>query len=172
MEIWVLLIILEFIFASLMVWIAWSSAIGAPWVPTPRNKARTMLELAEVGPKDIVYDIGSGDGRIVTMAAKEFGAKSVGIEMDPLRVLWSRFAIRRQGLTPMSEVLRENFFKSNIEDATVVTVYQGVEVNKKLKEKFSGELKPGTRVVSYRFRFKGWIPVKTSEDASSYLYII
>ncbi|MFX0056527.1 MAG: SAM-dependent methyltransferase [Promethearchaeota archaeon] len=167
-----LIIILELIFASFMVWIAWSSAIGAPWVPTPRKKARTMLELAEVGPQDIVYDIGSGDGRIVTMAAKEFGAKSVGIEMDPLRVLWSRISIRRQGLTPTSKILRENFFKSNIEDATVVTVYQGVEVNKKLKEKFSRELRPGTRVVSYRFRFKGWTPVRTNEETSSFLYII
>ena len=155
-----------------MVWIAWPSAIGAPWIPTPMKKARTMLELAEVGPQDIVYDIGSGDGRIVTMAAREFGAKSVGIEMDPLRVMWSRLAIRRQGLTPMSKVLRENFFKSNIENATVVTVYQGVGVNKKLKEKFSRELKSGTRVVSYRFRFKGWTPIKTNEEASSYLYII
>ncbi|MFW9888001.1 MAG: SAM-dependent methyltransferase [Candidatus Thorarchaeota archaeon] len=167
-----LVIILEFVFASFMVWIGWSSAIGAPWVPIPRKKARTMLKLAEVGPQDIVYDIGSGDGRIVTMAAKEFGAKSVGIEMDPLRVLWSRLVIRRKGLTRMSKILRENFFESNIEDATVVTVYQGVGVNKKLKEKFSGELKPGTRVVSYRFRFKGWTPVKTNEEASSYLYVI
>ena len=131
-----------------------------------------MHELAEVTPGDIVYDIGSGDGRIVTMAAREFGAKSVGIEMDPLRVLWSRLVIRRQGLTQMAIILRENFFKSNIGDATVVTVYQGIGVNKRLKEKFSRELKPGTRVVSYRFRFKGWTPVKTSEEASSYLYII
>jgi predicted RNA methylase len=172
MEIWMLLIALEFFFMGCVVWIAWSGIIGAPWLPTPRKKARIMLELAEVSPQDIVYDIGSGDGRIITMAAEEFGAKSVGIEMDPLRVLWSRLAIRRLGLSRMSKVLRENFFKSNIEDATVVTVYQGVGVNKKLKEKFSRELRPGTRVVSYRFRFKGWTPVKTNEDASSYLYIV
>jgi hypothetical protein len=92
--------------------------------------------------------------------------------MDPLRVLWSRLAIRRSGLSKKVEVLRENFFNSNIEDATVVTVYQGVGVNKKLREKFSRELKPGTRVVSYRFRFQGWSPVKTNEETSSYLYVI
>jgi hypothetical protein len=86
--------------------------------------------------------------------------------------LWSRLAIRRSGLSKKVEVLRENFFNSNIEDATVVTVYQGVGVNKKLREKFSRELKPGTRVVSYRFRFQGWSPVKTNEETSSYLYVI
>jgi predicted RNA methylase len=172
MEFWILLIALEFFFAGFMVWIAWPSIFGAPWVPTPKGKAKSMLELAEVSHQDIVYDIGSGDGRIIIMAAKEFRAKSFGLEMDPLRVLWSRLAIRRHGLSQSVEVLRENFFKSNINDATVVTVYQGVGVNKKLKEKFSKELRPGTRVVSYRFRFKGWTPVKTNEEASSYLYII
>jgi predicted RNA methylase len=172
MEFWVLLIVLEFSFMVFMIWIAWSSIIGAPWLPTPKKKVRAMLELAEVSPQDTVFDIGSGDGRIITMAAKEFGATSVGIEMDPLRVIWSRLAIRRQGLSNAVEVLRENFFDSNIEEATVVTVYQCVGVNKKLKEKFSKELKSGTRVVSYRFRFKGWTPAKTNEEASSYLYII
>ncbi|MHA2072815.1 MAG: SAM-dependent methyltransferase [Candidatus Thorarchaeota archaeon] len=172
MEFWILLIALEFFFAGFMVWIAWPSIFGAPWIPTPKNKARSMLELAEVSHQDIVYDIGSGDGRIIIMAASEFGAKSFGIEMDPLRVLWSRLAIRRSGLSKKVEVLRENFFNSNIEDATVVTVYQGVGVNKKLREKFSRELKPGTRVVSYRFRFQGWSPVKTNEETSSYLYVI
>ena len=172
MGIWILIIALEFFFAGFMVWIAWPSIFGAPWVPTPKDKARSMLELAEVGQQDTVYDIGSGDGRIIIMAAKEFGAKSFGIEMDPLRVLWSRLAIRRHGLSESVEVMRENFFKAKIENATVVTVYGGVGVNKKLKSKFARELKPGTRVVSYRFRFKGWTPVKTNEEASSYLYII
>jgi predicted RNA methylase len=172
MDFWIILIALEFFFAGFMIWIAWSSIFGAPWIPTPKNKARSMLELAEVGQEDTVYDIGSGDGRIIIMAASEFGARSFGIEMDPLRVLWSRVSIRRKGLSQMVEVLRENFFKSSIEEATVITVYQGVGVNKKLREKFSKELKPGTRVVSYRFRFQGWTPVKTNEEASSFLYVI
>jgi predicted RNA methylase len=172
MDFLIILIVLEFSIFGFLMWIAWSSIVGAPWLPTPKESARRMLELAEVSQEDKVYDIGSGDGRIIIMAAGEFGARSFGIEMDPLRVLWSRLAIRRKGLSLMVTVLRENFFKSNIEDATVVTVYQGVGVNKKLKEKFSQELKPGTRVVSYRFRFAGWTPVKTNEEASSYLYII
>ncbi len=171
MDIWITLLIIELVIVGFVVWIAWSGIIGAPWLPTPIKKARNMLELAEVGEDDIVYDIGSGDGRIIIMAAREFGAKSFGIEMDPLRVLWSRLAIKWRRLAQV-KVLRENFFKSNIEDATVVTVYQGVGVNKKLREKFSRELKPGTRVVSYRFRFQGWTPVKTNEEASSYLYVI
>ena len=171
-DILIVLILLEFFFAGFMFWISWSSIIGAPWLPTPKDKARDMLRLADVDENDIVYDVGSGDGRIVIIAACEFGAKSIGIEADPLRVMWSRLAIRRHGLAKMVDVQRENFFNSNIEDATVITVYQGKDVNKKLREKFSRDLKPGTRIVSYRFKFEGWKPVKTNEEASSYLYVI
>lgn len=172
MVLYIAILILELCIIVFVIWIAWSAIIGAPWLPTPRKRVRSMLELAEVNHTDKLYDIGSGDGRIIIIAASEFGAKSIGIEMDPLRVIWSRMAIRRKGLSQTAEVLQENFFNSNIEDATVVTVYQGVGVNKKLEEKFSKELKPGTRVVSYRFRFAGWTPVRTNEEASSYLYII
>ncbi|MFW9968106.1 MAG: SAM-dependent methyltransferase [Candidatus Thorarchaeota archaeon] len=172
LEILIIITLLEFIIAGFMIWIAWPSIIGAPWIPTPRKKASSMLELAEVDAEDIVYDIGSGDGRIIIMAASEYGARSIGIEADPLRAMWSRIAIRRRGLVNMVNVLRENFFNSNIKDATVVTVYQGKDVNKRLREKFSRELRPGTRVVSYRFKFEGWLPVKTNEEASLYLYVI
>ncbi|MHA2140245.1 MAG: SAM-dependent methyltransferase [Candidatus Thorarchaeota archaeon] len=167
-----MLFLLEMFLIGFAIWIAWPMLIGAPWIPTPKRKARGMLELAEVGDEDIVYDIGSGDGRIIIMAAREYGARSIGIEADPIRFMWSRLAIRRHRLSERVKVLRGNFFKSNIEEATVVTVYQGVEVNKKLKEKFTRDLKPGTRVVSYRFLFEGWAPVKTNEEDSIYLYVI
>ncbi|MFX1369755.1 MAG: SAM-dependent methyltransferase [Promethearchaeota archaeon] len=172
MEFWMNVLVVVLVFLAMSIWVAWSAIFGAPWVPTPRKKVRGMLEMAEVSPEDLLYDIGSGDGRILIMAAKEFGARCVGIELDPLRVLWSRLAIRRWGLSQRVLVLRENFFSSPIEHATVVTVYQGVGVNERLEEKFSRELRPGTRVVSYRFLFKGLTQVKADEKNSTYLYII
>lgn len=150
----------------------WPSLIGAPWVPVSKDTARKMLEFAKVHQEDTVVDLGSGDGRIIIMAAEEFGATSFGIEADPLRVGWSRSVIRRRGLKNRVKVIWGNFFTQSLADATVVTVYQGQDINKRLKEKFSIELPPGTRVVSYSFPFDGWTPVKTHKNPHLYLYEI
>ena len=122
--------------------------------------------------KDILYDLGSGDGRIIVMAAKEFGAKSIGIEVDPLRMLLSRIAIKRYKLEQKVKVIRANFFNVSLEDASVVTLYQGHEINKKIRAKLASELRSGTRVVSYRFILDGWTPTKTNDDESIYLYVV
>ena len=106
------------------------------------------------------------------MAADKYRAQSLGIEIDFLRVLWSRLAIKRKGLKDHVKVIRVNFFKTSLEKATVVTLYQCVSVNKKLREKLLNELKPGTRVVSHNFRFQGWTPTEVDEVASNYLYIL
>lgn len=172
MEIWIIIIFIEFCILTVGIWIAWSSLLGAPWVPTPNKRVRAMLEMARVGSDDIVYDLGSGDGRIVVMAAKDFGASSVGIEIDPLRLLWSRLAIRRKRLRSKARVIRGNFFKMDLSEATVVTLYQGHETNKKIREKLSQDLKPGTRVVSYRFILDGWMPTSTNNEESTYLYVV
>jgi hypothetical protein len=87
MDILTIILIIELFIAAFMVWIVWSCVIGAPWVPTPKSKVRSMLELAEVGQRDLVYDLGSSDGRIIVMASKEFGARAIGIEADPFRVI-------------------------------------------------------------------------------------
>ena len=155
-----------------VIWIAWSGIIGAPWLPTPKSKVRAMLQIADVNQEDTLYDLGSGDGRIIVMAAKEFGAQSIGIEIDPLRLLWSRLSIRRNRLQEKVDVLRANFFKINLEDATVVTLYQGHKINEKIRNKLADELRKGTRVVSYRFILEGWIPEKTNDDESIYLYVV
>ncbi|MFW9975102.1 MAG: SAM-dependent methyltransferase [Candidatus Thorarchaeota archaeon] len=167
-----IILAIEICVIVIVVWIAWSGIIGAPWLPTPKNKVRTMLEFAEVNPEDTLYDLGSGDGRIIVMAAKEFGANSIGIEVDPLRLFWSRLAIRRHKLGEKVKVIRANFFKVSLEDATVVTLYQGHEINKKIRAKLDKELKSGTRVVSYRFILDGWTPTKMNKDKSIYLYIV
>lgn len=169
---WVFILAIELVVITFVVWIAWSGVVGAPWLPTPKSKVRAMLEIAEVNRGDTLVDLGSGDGRIIVMAAKEFGAKSIGIEVDPLRLLWSRFSIRRHRLSQMVRVIRANFFKINVEDATVVTLYQGHEINKKIRDKLASELKAGTRVVSYRFILDGWTPTKMNDDHSIYLYVV
>lgn len=169
---WVLILAIEICIVIFVTWIAWTSVMGAPWLPTPKKRVRSMLETAEVGSDDILYDLGSGDGRIIVMAGKEFGATAIGIEVDPLRLMWSRFAIRRQNLGNKVRVIRGNFFNISLANATVVSLYQGYIINKKIRDKLAKELKPGTRVVSYRFILDGWTPVKTSEDESIYLYIV
>ena len=163
---------IELIVVTFVVWIAWTGVIGAPWVPTPKSKVRAMLEIAKVSQEDVLYDLGSGDGRIIVMAAKEFGARSIGIEVDPIRVLYSRLSIRRHGLREKVQAQRANFFKVNLEDASVVTIYGGHEINKKIRDKLTAELKTGSRVVSYRFTLEDWEPVNTNDDESIYLYVV
>ena len=157
-----------FILAAL--WIFWPLVIGAQWIPTPKKVVREMLGFAGVGPGDTVIDLGSGDGRIILMAASEFGASAVGIEADPLRVLITRFRIRSQGLEDGVEVVWGNFFGADLGAASVVTVYQSTAINRRLREKLRGELRPGARVVSYSFLVEGWEPMKVDEKTRLYLY--
>jgi cyclopropane fatty-acyl-phospholipid synthase-like methyltransferase len=131
-----------------------------------------MLELADIQKGDVLYDIGSGDGRILIMAAKKFDIKTFGIEVDPIRVLWSRLSVSLQGLNDRVKVIWGNFHDMEIAKATVVTVYQSTSVNKTLLNKFKHELKPGTRIVSYYFSFFGWEPFKIDEEKRIYLYKI
>jgi len=172
LDILIIIIVLEFCFLAFAIWIGWTGIVGAPWLPTPKEKVREMLELAEVTPDDNVYDLGSGDGRIVIMAAKEFGANSLGIEIDPIRLMWSRFRIRRNKVGNKVRVMRTNFLKMDLKDATVITIYGGIKINEQIREKLESNLKSGTRVVSYYFKLEGWDPVKTIPESSLFLYVI
>ncbi|MFW9795016.1 MAG: SAM-dependent methyltransferase [Candidatus Thorarchaeota archaeon] len=169
---WVLILVIEICLVFFVTWIAWSGVVGAPWLPTPKKRVRSMLEIAEVGSDDILYDLGSGDGRIIVMAGKDFGATSIGIEIDPLRLMWSRFKIWRHKLKDKVQVIRGNFFNVNLADATVVSLYQGYVINKRIRDKLDKELKPGTRVVSYRFILDGWTPTLIDEEKSIFLYVV
>ncbi len=172
MNIWIAIIIVEVVVITFLIWTTWSAIVGAPWLPTSKSKVRTMLEFANVEEGDTLYDLGSGDGRIIIMAAKEFGTKAVGIEADPIRSMWSKLMIRRHKLKKQVQVLRGNFFNFNIGEASVVTLYLGVTVNKKLREKLAKELKPGSRIVSHHFVLEDWTPIETDEKADLYLYSI
>ena len=172
MSIWYTILFIETIVIIFMIWIVWSTTVGAPWLPTPKSKVRKMLEFAKVQRGDVVYDLGSGDGRIIIMAAKEFGAHSVGIEADPIRQRWSKLMIRRHKLTDQVRALRGNFFNFDIGEASVVTLYLGVGANDKLRDKLAKELKPGARIVSHHFLLKEWDIIERDEKADLYLYMI
>src|SRR5919109_1152283 len=131
-------------------------ARDVPYVPTPERVVDKMLELAKVGPQDVVYDLGSGDGRIVIAAARKHGARGVGIDIDPQRIKEGRDNARRAGVADRVEFREGDLFKADIGDATVVTLYLMSSVNLRLRPKLLNELKPGTRVVSHAFGMGDW----------------
>ncbi|WP_245248224.1 SAM-dependent methyltransferase [Methanobacterium petrolearium] len=150
----------------------WPLAIGAAYSPSSMKVVRRMLNIAEVGDEDVVYDLGSGDGRIVIEAAQKYHAWGVGVEADPLRVFWSRLKIRNMGLQDHVKIIWGNLFHQNIHHATVIILFLWGKTNENLKEKLQEELEPGTRIVSYVWKFKGWKPVKVDKKERIYLYII
>ncbi len=135
---------------------------GAHWVPTPVSTVRQMLRLANVQPGETVYDLGSGDGRVLIIAAREFGARAVGVEIDPLKYLWTRAMIALLGLGDRVTVHRANFFDVDLGEADVVTLYLLPKANARLLPKFERELKPGARVVAHAFALPAW-PVAAEE---------
>lgn len=128
--------------------------------------------MAEVDSRDLVYDLGSGDGRIVIEAAARYQALGIGVEADPLRVFWSNIKIRKRKLGQQVKIIWGNIFDQNLSHATVVVVFLWGRTNEKLKDKLQEELRPGTRIVSYVWKFNGWKPVKVDEKERLYLYIM
>ena len=152
--------------------VLWSAAVGAGWEPTSRKKVRRMLEMSGAGPTDVVYDLGSGDGRILVEAAKTYHARAVGVEADPLRVLISRLAVASQHLKGQVRVVWGNFFHIDLSEATIITLFLSQGTNRRLETKLMAELKPGTRVVSHVWTFDGWTPTLTDPDHDLSLYVI
>jgi protein-L-isoaspartate O-methyltransferase len=150
----------------------------APYYPTPMFVVEKMLEVAAVGSRDVVYDLGSGDGRIVIMAAQKFGARAVGIEINP--TLWQESSDRlaRLGLEGRARILHEDMFKTSIRPATVVTLFLLPGVLQELAPQLERELRPGTRIVAQEFPVPGWEPQKVERVKSEagvsytiYLYV-
>ena len=128
--------------------------------PTSMPVVRAMLELAEVGPQDLVYDLGSGDGRIPITAAKEFGARGVGIEIDPALVAEARAKAREAGVEDKVEFRLGNMYAADVTSATVVTLFLNPGPNLKLREKLRSGLPAGSRVVSYVWDMGSWKPTE------------
>ena len=142
---------------------AQDQAPGAPFVPTPVPVVERMLELAKVTPGDVVYDLGSGDGRVVITAAQRYGARGVGIELNPVWVRDARRYAEMLGVSDKVTFRIEDLFTTDLREATVVTLYLYPAMNRKLAPRLLAELKPGARIVSHEYGIGDWPPDHTEE---------
>jgi tRNA G37 N-methylase Trm5 len=141
------------------------------FVPTPQEVVDKMLEIAKVGKGDVLYDLGSGDGRIPVTAAKRFGIRATGIDIDPQRIEEANENARKNGVTKLVQFKQEDLFKTKFSDATVVTLYLLPDLNVKLRPRLLAELKPGTRIVSHQFDMGTWKPERKVELNGRTIYL-
>lgn len=141
-----------------------------PYVPTPQDVVDRMLELAQVKKGDVVYDLGSGDGRIVVTAAKKYGVRAIGFEIDPERIKESQENIRKAGVGNLVEIRQQDIRTVDLSPASVLTMYLLPEVNLMIRPNIWKQMKPGSRVVSHDFDMADWKPLKTEQikDASGW----
>jgi SAM-dependent methyltransferase len=152
---------------------AWAqSASDAPYVPTPQPLGEAMLEMAGVGPADTVIDLGSGDGRVVITAARQFGARGIGVELDFHLLIQSEESARQAGVADRVRFLQQDLFRADLSQATVVTLYLLPAMYPRLLPRLRA-LKPGTRIVVHRFPLPGWAPVREARLEERYfLYVV
>jgi trans-aconitate methyltransferase len=148
-----------------------------PYVPTHERVVAEMLKVAKVGKNDVLYDLGSGDGRIPITAAKQFGTRGVGVDIDPARVIEARTNAVKAGVADKVKFMQQDLFETDIKEATVVTLYLLPDVNLRLRPKLLAELKPGTRVVSHNYDMGDWKPlqtitVKVPEEHTIYYWVV
>lgn len=141
------------------------------YVPTPPEVVEEMLKMADVHKGDVLYDLGSGDGRIVIAAAKKFGVRGVGIDIDPERIREAEANAKAAGVTNLVKFRQEDLFEADIHEATVVTLYLLERLNEQLRPKLLRDLKPGTRIVSHAFRMGDWEPEKSAEVNGRRIYM-
>ena len=138
--------------------VALAQTLDVPYVATPPQVVEAMLEIAKVGPRDYIVDLGSGDGRIVIAAAKKYGARGMGVDLDAGLVYNARREAERSGVKDKVEFHAQNLFTADIAQASVLTAYLMPNVNMQLRPRLFSELKAGTRVVSHEFDFGNWKP--------------
>ena len=141
------------------------------FVPTPYEVVDEMLRLANVKKGDVLYDLGSGDGRIPVTAAKRFGVRAVGIDIDPQRIKEATENAKKNGVSKLVTFRQEDLFKTDFKEATVVTLYLLPDLNVKLRSRLLNELKPGTRIVSHQFDMGTWQPEKKVELNGRVVYL-
>ena len=147
------------------------STVDVIYVPTPYDVVDEMLRMAGVRKGDVLYDLGSGDGRIPIAAAKKFGVRATGIDIDPALVLQAQQNASNAGVGGLVEFRQEDLFKTDFRDATVVMLYLQPHLNLKLRPRLWAELKPGTRVVSHQFDMGDWLPEKKWERNGHALFL-
>ena len=145
--------------------------LDVPYVQTPPKVVTAMLHMAHVGANDVVVDLGCGDGRIVVAAAREFGARGVGYDIDPDRISEARRNAAQAGVAARAQFVQKNLFDVSISEATVVTVFLLPSVLEKLRPHLLGDLAPGTRIVSHSFPIRNWKPDQKLEVEGRTLYL-
>jgi predicted RNA methylase len=164
----VFLIFLLFFLFYMLAKLALNEAI---YIPLPPSTIRKMLKLAKVKKNDLLYDLGAGDGRVLLIAAKEFGCRAVGIERSALLAAICRWRVKKEGLQDRVKVIEKNYFDVDLRKATVITAYLSKKQNKLLVPKLKKELKKGTRVVSASHVFPGLREVKRIKTGHFYTYL-
>ena len=144
--------------------------LDVPYVPTPQAVVDEMLRIAAVTKGDVVYDLGSGDGRIIITAAKKYGVRGVGVDIDPDRIKEANANAAQAGVTDRVKFVEQDLFQTDLKEASVVTLYLLPAINLKLRPKLWRELKPGTRVVSHSFDMGDWKPEKTVQIEGRTIY--
>ena len=153
-----------------VLWLVVPALSGVPWVPTREARIRRALQIAGLRPGETLFDLGAGDGRVLLMAAKEFGARAVGIEIGPAQ--WA-LGVARIWLSGSRQKVRlrcGNFYRADVSEADVVFVYLTSSQTERLQEKLERELRPGARVVSVAADFPGWRPSQVDRESVIFLY--
>lgn len=145
--------------------------INTPYVATPYPVVRAMLQLARVKKSDTVYDLGCGDGRILIEAAKRYGARGVGIDINPDRIREAQEGARREGVSELLSFRIGDLYDVDLQDATLVTLYLLPEVNLKLRPKLQKQLRPGARIVSHTFDMGDWKPNQAQSSGGETIYL-
>ncbi|WP_352431648.1 methyltransferase domain-containing protein [Pyrinomonas sp.] len=144
--------------------------LDVPYVPTPPEVVDEMLRMAAVTKDDVVYDLGCGDGRIVIAAAKKYGARGVGVDIDPQRIKEAHENARKEGVADRVKFIQQDLFQTDLSEATVVTLYLLPDINLKLRPKLWRELRSGARVVSHAFTMGDWEPERTANVDGRMVY--
>ncbi len=148
------------------------------YIPTPTDAIDALLDLAQVGPEDVLYDLGCGDGRVLIRAAQRWGTRGVGIDIDPERLAQTRLALQAAGVESLITLHQQNLYDTDLHAATVVMVYLLPHLNVKLRPRLQSQLRSGARIVSHQFDMGDWQPdrilhlVPSEEDSTLYLWVI
>ena len=151
-------------------YIAIPALSGSPWWPAPKREVLKLLRMAELKENEKLYDLGCGDGRALIAAAREFGVRCVGVEIDPVKVAIARFFVKSAGLSGRIEIIRASVLDVPLHDADVVFLYLSHQLIDRLKENFLTELKPEARIASYGFMVSGFPIYKTADGLKGFIY--
>ncbi|MFP4136565.1 MAG: class I SAM-dependent methyltransferase [Candidatus Acetothermia bacterium] len=162
-----------FLVVALLSWLSWNATLDAWWQPTDHNTVTKMLEMLDLEPGEVVYDLGCGDGRFLTKAVRDFELEAVGIEIDPLRVFVSKLRVLLGGARSEARVLHGDMYEKKLSEADGVLLFLSGDANEKLAPKFEDELVSGVRIVSYYHELPGWEPAREEKNEKGhpvYLY--